>query len=107
MLEKQQQKNGNFYFYYYCNDCKLTIKENVIEEFIQNFINDIVEYDSVVNQRLSKGTNVDAGDINVNLVYTVEEENSVPSKVFFKVQSSNQNLVLVKFDDDLNLIFNI
>ncbi len=44
------KKNGNSYFYYYCNDCKLTIKENVIEEFIQNFIDDIVEYDSVVNQ---------------------------------------------------------
>lgn len=24
------KKNGNSYFYYYCNDCKLTIKENVI-----------------------------------------------------------------------------
>ncbi len=44
------KKNGNSYFYYYCNDCKLTIKENVIEEYISEFIDDIVEYDSVVNQ---------------------------------------------------------
>jgi len=44
------KKNGNSYFYYYCNDCKLTIKEAVIEEYISQFIDDIVEYDSVVNQ---------------------------------------------------------
>mgnify|MGYP000489403087 FL=1 len=44
------KKNGNSYFYYYCNDCKLTIKEVVIEEHISQFIDDIVEYDSVVNQ---------------------------------------------------------
>ena len=44
------KKNGNSYFYYYCNDCKLTIKENVIETFISEFIDDIVDYDSVVNQ---------------------------------------------------------
>lgn len=44
------KKNGNSYFYYYCNDCKLTIKESVVEKFISDFIDDIVDYDSVVNQ---------------------------------------------------------
>ena len=44
------KKNGNSYFYYYCNDCKLTIKENIVETFISEFIDDIVDYDSVVNQ---------------------------------------------------------
>ena len=44
------KKNGNVYYYYYCNDCKITFKENIIEEEIKNFIDDIVEYDSVVNQ---------------------------------------------------------
>ena len=45
-----KKKNGNVYYYYYCNDCKLNLKENVIEEYFANFINEIVEYDSVVNQ---------------------------------------------------------
>ena len=36
------KKNGKPYFYYYCNDCKISFKENVI--------NELVEYDSVVNQ---------------------------------------------------------
>ena len=45
-----KKKNGNVYYYYYCNDCKLNLKENAIEEYFENFINEIVEYDSVVNQ---------------------------------------------------------
>ena len=44
------KKNGSSYFYYYCHDCKLTIKETIIENLINDFINEIVEYDSVVNQ---------------------------------------------------------
>ena len=42
--------NGNSYYYYYCNDCKITIKEKMIEEYFDNFIDELVEYDSVVNQ---------------------------------------------------------
>ena len=44
------KKNGTPYFYYYCNDCKISIKENAINEYINQFINELVEYDSVVNQ---------------------------------------------------------
>ena len=44
------KKNGKPYFYYYCNDCKITIKENAINEYFNQFINELVEYDSVVNQ---------------------------------------------------------
>lgn len=45
-----KKKNGNVYYYYYCSECKCTIKEDIIENYIKNFIDDIVEYDSVVNQ---------------------------------------------------------
>ena len=44
------KKNGKPYFYYYCNDCKISFKENVIKEYFSQFINELVEYDSVVNQ---------------------------------------------------------
>ena len=44
------KKNGNPYFYYYCNDCKISFKENVINEYFNQFIGELVEYDSVVNQ---------------------------------------------------------
>ena len=44
------KKNGNAYFYYYCHDCKITLKEKVINDYFNQFINELVEYDSVVNQ---------------------------------------------------------
>lgn len=44
------KKNGNTYFYYYCNDCKVQFKENVINEYFEQFIDELTEYDSVVNQ---------------------------------------------------------
>ena len=44
------KKNGKPYYYYYCNDCKLQFKENGITEYFNEFISELVEYDSVVNQ---------------------------------------------------------
>ncbi len=45
-----QKKNGNIYYYYYCHDCKINFKESLVEEFFNDFVNELVEYDSVVNQ---------------------------------------------------------
>lgn len=45
-----QKKNGNIYYYYYCHDCKINFKESLVEEYFNDFINELVEYDSVVNQ---------------------------------------------------------
>ena len=44
------KKNGKSYFYYYCNDCKIEFKEKVINDYFNQFISELVEYDSVVNQ---------------------------------------------------------
>ena len=44
------KKNGKTYFYYYCNGCKVQFKENVINEYFEQFIDELTEYDSVVNQ---------------------------------------------------------
>ncbi len=44
------KKNGNTYFYYYCNDCKIEFKEKVINDYFSQFIEELVQYDSVVNQ---------------------------------------------------------
>ncbi|MFV0249506.1 MAG: hypothetical protein ACK5HP_00475 [Bacilli bacterium] len=49
-MEKPLKKNVSIYYYYYCTDCKCNIKELVIENYINEFINEIVEYDTVVNQ---------------------------------------------------------
>ena len=44
------KKNGNTYFYYYCNDCKIEFKEKIINDYFSQFIDELTEYDSVVNQ---------------------------------------------------------
>ena len=44
------KKNGNVYYYYYCNDCKINFKEGEIERQIDQYMDSIVEYDSIVNQ---------------------------------------------------------
>lgn len=46
------KKNGNVYYYYYCHDCKINIKETDIMEQFDSFITDIQEYDAIVNQTL-------------------------------------------------------
>ena len=44
------KKNRKAYFYYYCNDCKIEFKENVINDYFNNFIDELTQYDPVVNQ---------------------------------------------------------
>ena len=45
-----KKKNGNVYYYYYCNHCKINIKEEMIDKYFNSFMDEIVEYDSIVNQ---------------------------------------------------------
>ena len=49
-VKETTKKNCKTYFYYYCNDCKVQFKENVINEYFEQFIDELTEYDSVVNQ---------------------------------------------------------
>ena len=44
------KKNGNTYFYYYCKDCRLEFKEKIITDYVSQFVDELTQYDSVVNQ---------------------------------------------------------
>ena len=44
------KKNGKSYFYYYCNDCKIELKEKLINDYFNQFIAELTQYDEVVNQ---------------------------------------------------------
>ena len=44
------KKNGKSYFYYYCHDCKIEFQEKLINDYFNQFIDELIEYDSVVNQ---------------------------------------------------------
>ncbi len=47
---KACKKKGHEYFYYYCRDCKLNIKETEIERGFKDVVDQLTEYDSIVNQ---------------------------------------------------------
>ncbi len=44
------KKNGKSYFYYYCTDCKIEFKEKLINDYFNQFIAELTQYDEVVNQ---------------------------------------------------------
>ena len=44
------KKNGKSYFYYYCSDCKIEFKEKLINDYFNQFIAELIEYDEVGNQ---------------------------------------------------------
>lgn len=45
-----KKKNGTIYYYYQCHDCKNNIKEITIEKDLANLLNDLLEYDNIVNE---------------------------------------------------------
>ena len=45
-----KKKFARTYYYYGCNECKNNIKEDYIEESIIELLDDIFEYDSIVNE---------------------------------------------------------
>lgn len=45
-----KKQNNTIYYYYGCNKCKNSIKENIIEESIIHLLGEILEYDSIVNE---------------------------------------------------------
>lgn len=47
---KACKKKGHEYFYYYCRNCKLNIKETEIERGFKEVVDQLTEYDSIVNQ---------------------------------------------------------
>ena len=47
---KASKKHGNIYYYYYCCKCKINIKELTLEKKLDEVMDDLVEYDQVVNQ---------------------------------------------------------
>lgn len=46
------KKNNVSYYYYYCNDCGFNVRENEIEDKINNVMEELFLYDVVVNQTL-------------------------------------------------------
>ena len=91
-------KNDKWYFYYRCEDCKNNIKENKIEEAIMHILNDVFEYDSVVNELFTIEEFKDETEKLDNLIKDLEE------KIISNQQAEQLNLtvddILLKRDMD-------
>ena len=75
------KKNGTIYYYYYCHDCKITIRENDIIKEFDNFINDIQEYDSIVNQTLLPMIKTKLNNPKENLLKELKEQNNKAERI--------------------------
>ena len=75
------KKNGTIYYYYYCHDCKITIRENDIVKEFDNFINDIQEYDSIVNQTLLPMIKTKLNNPKENLLKELKEQNNKAERI--------------------------
>ena len=75
------KKNGNVYYYYYCHDCKINIKEADIEKEFNNFIEDIQEYDSVVNQTLFPMIKTKLNNPKDKLIKELKEQNQKAERI--------------------------
>ena len=76
-----RKKNGSIYYYYYCHDCKLNIKETDIEKEFDNFIEDIQEYDSVVNQTLLPMIKTKLNNPKEKLIKELKEQNQKAERI--------------------------
>jgi len=60
------KKNGKSYFYYYCNECKIEFKENVINDYFNQFISELVDieisssivYSSISDSKIKNAVNI-------------------------------------------------
>ncbi len=76
-----RKKNGSIYYYYYCHDCKINIKETDIEKEFDNFIEDIQEYDSVVNQTLLPMIKTKLNNPKEKLIKELKEQNQKAERI--------------------------
>ncbi|HIT37414.1 MAG TPA: recombinase family protein [Candidatus Onthousia faecipullorum] len=76
-----RKKNGSIYYYYYCHDCKINIKETDIEKKFDNFIEDIQEYDSVVNQTLLPMIKTKLNNPKDKLIKELKEQNQKAERI--------------------------
>ena len=96
------KKNGNSYYYYYCNDCKLTIKETEIEKEIEHFIDDINEYDSVVNQTLLPMIKTKIENPKEEIQKEISNQNQKLDRI--KKAYVNGTFTLVEYDEERKIV---
>lgn len=97
-----KKKNGNNYFYYYCHDCKTTIKEDIVEESLKYLLNDILEYDSVVNEFFLPVLKNKVSNPKEELQKELNNQESKKDRI--KQAYINGSFTLEEYDKEINII---
>lgn len=99
-----RKKNGNVYYYYQCHDCKISIKETDIEKEFDNFINEIQEYDSVVNQTLLPMIKTKLNNQKDKLLKELNEQN----QKFERIRKAyiNGSFTIEEYDNEKEIVEN-
>jgi site-specific DNA recombinase len=98
------KKNGNIYYYYYCHDCKITIKETDIVKEFDNFITDIQEYDSVVNQTLLPMIKTKLDNPKEKLVKELNEQKQKAERI--RKAYVNGSFSIEEYDEEKEIVDN-
>ena len=97
-----KKKNGNVYYYYYCNACKLNIKEDIIENYMNDFIEDLLEYDSVVSKFFLPMIKQKIENPKEDIEHELQVQNDKLERI--KKAYLNGTFTLKEFDDEKRII---
>ena len=99
-----RKKNGNVYYYYQCHDCKISIKETDIEREFDNFINEIQEYDSIVNQTLLPMIKTKLDNPKDKLIKELKEQNEKAERI--RKAYINGSFTIEEYDTEKEIVDN-
>ena len=99
-----RKKNGNVYYYYQCHDCKVSIKETDIEKEFDNFINEIQEYDSIVNQTLLPMIKTKLDNPKDKLIKELKEQNDKAERI--RKAYINGSFTIEEYDTEKEFVDN-
>ena len=76
-----RKKNGNVYYYYHCHECRAHIREDKIEQEVNNILTGIYEYESVVNEFFLPLLQNTSNKSNKDFIKLLETENQKLERV--------------------------
>ena len=97
-----RKKNGNVYYYYQCHDCKITIREKDIEKEFDNFIEDIQEYDAVVNQTLLPMIQTKLDNPKEKLIKELKEQQQKQERI--RKAYVNGSFTIKEYDEEKEIV---
>ena len=99
-----RKKNGNVYYYYQCHNCRISVKEKDIEKEFDNFITEIQEYDSIVNQTLLPMIKTKLNNLKEKLQKELNEQNGKLERI--RKAYINGSFTIEEYDAEKEIVEN-